>query len=203
MAIRKKTDNKWLIDITLGRKRRHRVIFNGTKEEAAILERDIRRKLGKTVSSNETVADLIEPYLRWVKTYQSEKTFKEKKKILFAHILYFFGNMCPDLISSQVIERYKEKRLEAIKERGRYKGFRAVNLEILCLQALVKWAKEHGYCSESLVRTKKLPHRRLLPEPLTLEETMSFVNNMEPFYRALFLCFYHAGMRKDETLKLT
>ena len=203
MAIRQITDNKWQIDISLGRKNRYRKIFDGSREAAAILEREIKRKLGKTVTHPYSVADLIEPYLRWVEKYQGRKTLKDKKKMLFSNLIHYFGNMYPDFISSQIIEAYKDRRLKEINEHGRYKGLRAINLEILCLSSLVKWARENGYCSELLIRTKKLPYKRPLPSPLTYHETMSFINAQDDFYRALFLCLYHAALRFNEAVNLT
>ncbi len=42
-----------------------------------------------------------------------------------------------------------------------------------------------------------------LPTILTFNEMQTFLNALEPFYWALFLRLYHAGMRKQEALNLT
>jgi integrase len=122
---------------------------------------------------------MIDPYLRYVRNHQSDKTYRDKKWMIYSNLLHFFGNMVPDFIDRQTIDIYKEKRIEEIKKGGRHKGNRAVNLEILCLQALVNWGHEYGYCSEPLVRTKKLPYKRPLPNPLTDDETMQFIDSMK------------------------
>ncbi len=202
MSIRSKGKDKWLIDIRLGRKARHRETFHGREDEAFIYERELKKQLGKPVRDNETIAGLIEPYLEWVKLHQSEKTFKDKKKMFFSKILLFFGNMYPDFINTTLMEQYEKKRIEDIQAIGRYRGHRQVNLEILCLSALIRWAYEHGYCSETLIKTKKLPYKKPLPQVLSHHESMAFINALEPFYKALFLCLYHAGVRKSEAFNL-
>jgi site-specific recombinase XerD len=202
MSIRKKSHNKYEIDITLGRARRIRRIFRGSRADAAIVELELRKKLGRDVRPGETVAGMVEPYLRWVSNYQAAKTYKDKKRMLFAHILGYFGNMYPELITAQMIERFKEARIQELKT-SRYQGTREINLEVLCLQSLVKWAFEHGLCSEALAKTKKLPYKRPLPIPLTVDETMRLLNAVSPFYRAILFCFYHAGLRRQEAFNLT
>ncbi len=174
----------------------------GLTEADIYYELELRKQLGKPVRSTETVAGLIEPYLEWVRLHQAEKTYRDKKKMLFAHLLGFFGNMYPDFIDRSLVDAYKQKRIAEIQLVGRYEGKRAVNLEVLCLQALIKWAHEHGLCSEPPVRTRQLPYRRPLPQPLTYAETRAFIDACEPFYRALMLCLYHAGLRKHEAFKL-
>ena len=118
--------------------------------------------------------------------------------MIFGHILPFFGMIKPDFITKTLLEAYQTKR---ITEAGK-KIHRAINLEILCLSALVDWARERGYCIDPLVRIKPLPYKAPMPQPLSLDEMVAFLNACKPAYLAYFLILYHAGLRKDESQKL-
>jgi integrase len=205
MAIRQKGENKYQIDIRMGREARHYETFYGTFEEAFVYEQELKKQLGRVKKrQHSTIADIMIPYFEFVRLHQSPKTYRDKKKMLYGHLIPYFGNMQPEFITGQMIEAYKQKRIAEIREAGKYKGSRAVNLEILCLQALVKWGYEQDppLCSELLPRTKKLPYKRPLPSVLTFNEMHAFLEALEPFYRALFLCLYHAGMRRQEAFNL-
>jgi len=107
------------------------------------------------------------------------------------------------MVTPRLIDAYKLKRLRELQAKG-FRGTRAVNIELNVLSAMSRFAVERGYIQEPL-KIKRLPHRYKLPELLSLEETIRFLNaaKSEPFYYALFLCMYHAGMRKNEALNLT
>jgi len=68
---------------------------------------------------------------------------------------------------------------------------RAINLELLCLAALCKWA---GYP----LKFEQLPYRATMPNILSNDEVKALIEAMEPFYRAFFTCLFGAGMRKKE-----
>lgn len=197
MAVRPKND-RWEIDIRLGRQKRVRVAFQGTKEEAHIAERELKKKLGRPVGGSETINSLVEDYLQYVKNHQAPLTYREKKRMLFSNLLAYFGNMYPDLISPQIIEKYKSKRLAEAGPRNRQ-----INMEILCLSALIKWAWDQGICSDPMVRVKRLPYSRPLPAHLSQEETQAFLDALNPTMRAMFGCMALAGLRKNEVARLT
>ncbi len=71
---------------------------------------------------------------------------------MLGHILEFFGGISPDFITPNVINAYKTKR---VNEGGEI--YRQINMEILNLQALVKWAKETGYCTSEPVKVMPCP----------------------------------------------
>jgi hypothetical protein len=76
----KKGEDRWQFDISLGRTKRKKKNFVGTKEEAYILEMYLKKELGKRVAGAETVNDLAHDYLEWVRMHQSEKTYLDKRK---------------------------------------------------------------------------------------------------------------------------
>ena len=207
-----KGNGKFLIDIRQGRRgKRIRVTFEGTKDEAFIFERELKKQLGRHRKQNEIIAGLIEPYLEWVALHQSPKTLFDKKKVLYGHILPHFGNMYPEFITSEIITFYQKKRkAEVLKKvktvkniEGRFAGNRAINIELIYLSAMIEWAVKDKLCNERLCDYDPLPYRRPIPSILTKEETMKFIKSASLLYRAVLLCLYHAGMRKQEVVTLT
>jgi integrase len=106
------------------------------------------------------------------------------------------------MVGADEIQAFKEKWKREIKERGSKGGNREINLELLCLTAMAKWAKDQGYLVDEIKATK-LPYEAELPVLLTKQEARAFVEAFPPFYRAFFLCLYHAGMRRAEAFNLT
>lgn len=196
-------EGTWLIDVSLGyapdgKQKRARFQFKGSKEDAHLCEVQVIRQLGKPTKSNRTIASFTEDYIGYVRNHQSPKTYKDKKRMLFGSLLSFFGNLSPDYITRSTLEAYQNKRIAEIGPKHR-----TINLEILCLSALVSWAAEHGYCvTEKLEEVKSLPYRRPLPQPLSLAETWAFLRACKPFHQAFFLCLYQAGMRSNEAKQL-
>ena len=195
----KKGEDRWQIDISMGRKERHRKNFIGTQEEAYILEQYLKREFGKPVSRAETVNDLAYDYLKWVRMHQSEKTYIDKRKMLLGNLLAFFGNIHFDFINRPLIEAYKAKRIDDARPR---KIYRQINLELLCLSAMWKWTHEDGKCVEEPIRMKKLPYRRPLPDTLSKYEIMRLLEESMPYHKAMLLVLYHAGLRKNEMASL-
>jgi integrase/recombinase XerD len=197
MAIRRRND-RWEIDISpRDGQKRQRIAFSGTEAEARILERELKKKLGRPVGGKETINGLVDDYLQWVQNNQASMTYRDKKRMFFGNLLAYFGPMYPDLITAQTIEGYKTKRLAKSGPRHRQ-----INMEILCLSALIKWAWDQGFCSEPLVRSKKLPYSRPLPSYLTKDEILAFRSALKPQMQTLFTFMAMAGLRKNEVTHL-
>ncbi|MDW7999189.1 MAG: hypothetical protein RMI30_07090, partial [Thermodesulfovibrio sp.] len=121
MSVRpyKPEQNKWLIDIRLGRKHRHYEVFEGTYEEAVIYEQELKKHLSSRDSkTTKTIADIAFEYLEYVKIHQAEKTWRNKHRMLVKHIIPFFGGFSFDLITQKLIDAYKAKRLKEMKNKG-------------------------------------------------------------------------------------
>src|SRR3990172_5506378 len=197
MAIRQGKDGNWIIDIRLGRARRHRKVFKGSREDAYLYEIELKRQLGKPVRDTRRITGFVEEYLEWVRLHQAAKTYRDKKRMLFGNLLSFFGSMAPDFITKNILDAYKTKRAN---ESG--KIYRQINVEILCLSALVKWAKERGYCIDDLVKIKALPYKRPIPSILSIEEMKAFLLACDPFHRVYFFTLYYGGLRGNEAKTL-
>lgn len=195
MSVRHLHDDVWRIDISLpNRERFYKNIHVKSKLEAVLVEQEYRKSLGRTMGDVYSVSSIAPHYLDYVKSHQSERTYKDKFRMLNAEILPYFGRFMPDYITTLMIADYKKKRLTA------HPGInREINLEILCLNSLVRWAAENGMCNNPLLKTKPLPYRRPIPEYISRDELMAIINNMGTLkHRILFLCLYQVGLRKSE-----
>lgn len=120
------------------------------------------------------------------------------ERMLFGQVLPFFGAMMPDRITPTVIETYKEKRLE-----GGRKINRQINLELLCLQAMLKWGYRNGHCNEPPAKFEHLPYKRKIPDVPTPQEIDRIIDHASDlFHKSLFLALYHAGLRSEEARTL-
>jgi site-specific recombinase XerD len=157
------------------------------------------KEIGKPVKGTMNVAAIAEKYIHWIEMHQRESTVTGKKRMLFSCILPFFGRILPDYITSDLIDFYKRKRLN---ETARGKIHRQINMELMCLSAMISWAANQGYCNDPLPRCAKLPYKRPIPDTLSREEATAIIDAMHPFHRAMYYCLYHAGMRKAEVTSL-
>jgi len=178
---------------------RHQVVFHGTREEALSTERQLRKKLRKDAPHGpHTCDDIATGYLEDVELHQSPKTLKDKRLMLWGHLLPFFGRLLPDTITDNLITAYKQRRKETT---GRKTFNRAVNLELLCLSAMLKWGAEHNLCSAP-DRFKPLPYRRSLPDTVSRSDVASLLDAMTGKTRAMFATIYYCGMRFQEATRL-
>lgn len=198
MSVRNLHDNIWQIDIRIGRKDRFRKnIQAGSKLHAVLIEQEYRKQLGRKIGDIYAINSIAPDYLEYVKNHQSPITYRDKFRMLNAQILPYFGNFMPDYVTKLLIEGYKKKRLKE------HPGInRQINLEILCLNSLVRWAADQGMCNNPLPKTKPLPYRRPIPEYIRKEELMAIIKRMTLKHRIMFLCMYHAGLRKSEACNL-
>jgi site-specific recombinase XerD len=198
MSVRNLHDDVWQIDIRIGRKDRFRKnVRSSSKLQAVLIEQEYRKQLGREIGDIYSIHSIAPEYLEYVKNHQSPITYRDKFRMLNAQILPFFGNFMPDYVTKLMIEGYKKKRL---KEHASIN--RQINLEILCLDSLVRWAADQGMCNNPLPKSKPLPYRRPIPEYIRKEELMSIIDRMILKHRVLFLCLYHAGLRKSEACSL-
>ena len=175
MGIRKRGKG-WMIDLYLGNGERRRFQYNGTRDEARLIEQQLLKEHQRPVSHGSgKINDLIPEYLEHVSIYQAARTFIDKKKML-VKISDFFGEYYPDNVTTSLIDTYKKQRLA---QAGR-PIHRMINMEMLVLSALVKWAWEQGKCNNRPVRFKQLPYKRPMPRPLTAEETGRFLEALPP-----------------------
>ncbi|MBA2881793.1 integrase/recombinase XerD [Desulfosalsimonas propionicica] len=200
MSIRQIADKKFQIDISQGRTgKRIRFVFEGSEEEARIAEVKAKKQLGKTARDSHLINEIAPDYLEHVRLHQSARTYRDKKRMIYGQILGFFGNYHFDFINNTIVGSYKTKRLEETKGR---KIHRQINLELLTLSAMWKWAYENNRCVDEPVKIQKLPYRRPEPDTLTRAEVQKILKHANPFHRAMIGCLYYAGLRMNEVFDL-
>ncbi|NNF98083.1 MAG: hypothetical protein HKM93_01785 [Desulfobacteraceae bacterium] len=85
-----KGEERYQIDIRLGRKKRRKFNFIGTLAEAQLAELRFKQKLGKPASTSYTISDLALDYLEWVRMIQRDKTYRDKKRMLLGRAARLF-----------------------------------------------------------------------------------------------------------------
>ena len=171
-----------------------------SKIDAARYEAQVKSDLGIKPDSL-SVGALAIPYMEWMELHQRPETVRVKKAMLIGFILPFFRDYYPDAITPEVIDTYKKHRL-AETRRGQI--HRRINMELLCLRALVRWAADpsRGMATGPLPKHDPLPYKRPTPDTLTMEEIDAIIDAMGPRDRALFLCLFHGGLRRGEAINM-
>jgi hypothetical protein len=72
--------DRWIIDITLGRTDRKKIVFDGTYAEALLVEVGLKKKFGKRIKESLTINSIALDYLEYVKLHRSDKTHKDQKR---------------------------------------------------------------------------------------------------------------------------
>lgn len=199
MAIRKKSATKWIIDIRQGRGKRTRFTITGTEAEARIVEIATRKNLNLPAAQGpNTISDLADQYISFVRINQSPYTHRDKRRMLFGPILSFFGKYTFDIISRQTIENYKAQRLDMSGP-----IHRQINLELMCLSAMWRWANDNNLCESMPIRIIRLPYRRPLPKTLSESEIAALIAASDPDHQVMIWCLYHGGLRIHELFSMT
>jgi integrase len=176
-------------------------------EDAHRFEKDLLLGMGKTPGSRKRLFEIAKQYLEYCKIHQSNRTWEDKVHCFDGSILPFFGNIYPDDITAIDIDKYQERRLSDVARGyhcGATKGQRTVDKELCYLSACLEWSSSpsRGLCRSRLPRYQRLQKERQRPFYIPREDIMALINAMDLHSRALFLCMYHGGMRKDEVTNL-
>lgn len=201
MAVRSKSPTRHVIDFyENGRNSpRHQIVYVGTRQDALAQERELRRSYRHTVRDTASLTcDIAEDYLQWVEMQQSKNTLKNKRLMLKNNILPYFGRMRPDFITPAVVNNYKRRRIDTTT---RPTVARAVNLELLCLTHMIKWAAKQNLCSEP-GKWEPLPYRKRLPSVLSRSEVASILSHMTGSPKLLYATMYYCGLRSAEVMAL-
>ena len=184
------------VSLARGSRIRKRITCN-SQLDAIAFESKLRKHYGKSAAPF-TVSAISEKYVPHIEAHQQPKTVRDKKKMLLAQILPFFGGFYPDAITPQSIETFKQKRLAD----GR-KIYRQINLELMCLSKMLKWGAEQGLCNDVALKMAPLPYERKIPDVPPPEVIYNIIDHaIDPFHKSLFLALYHAGLRNEEARKL-
>jgi len=199
--VRTITRTKHIVDFYEGGRGspRHQVVYNGTRDEALAYERELRKGFGRPSRSAPVTCDeLATKYLAWTRENQAPKTHREKARMLWGFLLPAFGRLRPEAITETLITAYKKRRR---LESQRPTISRAVNLEILTLQSMIKWGSRNGLC-DAPEKWTPLPYKRGLPAVLSRKEVDRILDAMTGTSRALYATIYYCGLRAHEAVRL-
>jgi site-specific recombinase XerD len=188
-----------------------------TELDAMAVESSIRQQLGMIGKiSHYTIAGIAPQYKAWMQQHIEGKN--DKPRMLDNYILPFFGPYLPDNLSSPLINSYKNKRAAQALNRAvilaRKLGKpiptskpipRALNLELMCLGSMIKWAAEQNppLCNPMKFKIEMLPYERDLPVVATRQEIFAIIDAATTlFHKSLFCALYEAGLRSDEAKHL-
>lgn len=203
MSVKKVRDGVYDIYIRLDQTNEGRIrrrVNCASELDALALETQIRNDLDRPARIQAyTVNAIAKLYIPWMRNHQSDKTYQDKHRMLLSQVLPFFGAFLPDRITTKIIDQYKEKRLSVKRIH------RQVNLELLCLQSLIKWGTEQNpaLCNPIPFRIKPLPYKRQIPHVSTNDEINAIIENASDlFHKSLFVAIYEAGLRSNEARSL-
>jgi site-specific recombinase XerD len=221
MAVRKIRDGVYAINIRVDQTNEGRIrrrVKCASELDALSIEAGLRASLGQKAkgSSAYNINAVAAEYIRWMKSNVIGKN--DKPRMLKNYVLPYFGAWLPDRLTSNLIDKYIEKRLAMALNKAilkaKKKGLpipkekrinRAINLELLCLQSTIKWGTDQkpALCNPIPFKIKPLPYKRQIPLVATKEEITAIIDNAyDLFHKSLFCAIYEAGLRSDEAKKL-
>lgn len=204
MSLRFKNGH-WLIDFyEAGRsaKRIQKRLDPGITEEqahdiyTAMLAQGKNRPV-KPLDLGLTVFELTRKYLEWYELYRARGTARDAR-FAFEHPMdKILGSITAEDLCLQDIMNYQRQRSKEVSNR-------TVNKELAYLSGCLRWAAEpeQGYITPRTWKIRPLPCQRPIPQVLTVTEVVGILEASEPFYRAIFLCLYSLGLRKNEARQM-
>ncbi len=181
--------------------RRKKKAIGKSKKIAEFALKDIEVKLERNEiglgHKDKNIREFIEEYLGYSVANKTRGSFRRDKGILNRNFLPCLEVSHLSQITPQMLENYKKKRLEAVKDM-------TVNRELITIKAMLHKAVEWGYLDKNPIQNVKLfkIRRDERPRFLSKEEIgrllHSCTDGLHPFvYTAL-----NTGLRKSELIYL-
>ena len=200
MAVRKcpKHENCYLVDWRPeGRNgRRPQRHFPGTEAGAHAFHMEMvrvsRREPVPTI--NPKVFQLLPDWKAQYRNDHAASTVKDLETAL-VHLVNYFGTMYLAEISGLIIEQFKARQLELKLSK------RTINKHLSYFSGFLRWCADHHYCEP--VKVRLFPAKQTkAPKPRTLHpnEVTAMLRFIEQEYRAIFLLYNDAGLRRSEAL---
>lgn len=205
MSVRQRKDrnNKWEASFYIGKKR-FRILLPDSiknKRDASDLEKELKlyhKEEPIRPTSNSSITSMTPMFFEYCEMHKAQKTTKDIKYSFNNHIIPTLGYIKAESINHSHFHLYKKKRRE---EGG---SNRTINKEIAYIGSFYKWGKQHGYLSGLHFRIESLPYKRPIPNILSFDEIVKFINAATPdIYRVFFLTIYNLGLRINEARNIT
>jgi site-specific recombinase XerD len=193
---------EWIIDCRPDgyKGKRERIIFPGTEEMARQFERRMmRRHVDVSTPTARSLAQIYPVWMTYYRTNRAPLTVADAATA-WGHLKELFGKLQPKVITRQLVERYKQMRLEdGVKHR-------TINKELNYLSVLLKWAALNDYCDPMPFELPKFSNKMAAapkPRPLMPQQITAILEAIDPEYRLVFLLMADAGLRRNEAMTLT
>ncbi len=194
---KQKTDDRyrdtWLIDYYDGDRKRHKIQFVGTEQEAFEHEHSIRISRPQThtggyPSLREAAPKFMEHYKLSHLPSGVDRT-RRSLKILLKNIgAYQFAG-----ITDALIEKYKRDRLSEGVTHS------TINKELATLSTMCKWATKQGWCKP--LQVERFPGKLTkapFPTIPSRKEVITFIRAVPRKKRCVFALMYYLGLRVSE-----
>jgi len=199
MAIREhptKGPGWWQIRISQGyRKPEKNYVFRGTEAEACAFEAEIKGIPQE--KADQRMNDVLGRFLDWYTVNKAARTVSEAHKML-PKVIAAVGNKHLSLLRQSDWTRYKQQRLEdGVKKR-------TINVELSYVRSLLKYARDEiqipvGDLPKLYTKNQTLPPPTT---PLTPEETLRLLGELEGDKRIIVMLYAYCGLRRTEGLTL-
>ena len=148
-------------------------------------------------NTTKVFGEVAQEWAEITKTKVAETTFHAYKKAMNTHVLPYFGNMPIDGITSLDIEKFLSNLKCSPKTKiNIYTPFKGV----------MGFAKKHKIISSDPtvdvdpIRERK--SQKIVHPPLSLEEIHKFLENVDEFWKPLFIFMFFSGVRISEAAGL-
>jgi integrase len=140
----------------------------------------------------------------YVKTKVKPSTLKSYRNIIYNHLSPVFGDHWLTDISTDKLQKYIAKRLQAVKPKSKKKiSPKTVINELVPLKEMLKHAVRWGYLRSSPAEYIEKPRvERDEMDILTPEEVNLFLNEVILTHKPFFMMAVLTGMRRGELLGL-
>lgn len=175
-------------------------IGNVKKKEARVILKDLEVKhaldrFNISVQKNISLFDFTEKYLEYSLTNKAKSTHR-REIFAFKSIKNFIGNVLLTKIDSELIEKYKTKRIQNDKLKPW-----AINRELSILKAMLNKAKEWNYLNEvPKIKLTTIPKQP--PKYLTIEQMDKLLDSASSWLRPMIIVLRNTGIRTHELLNL-
>jgi integrase/recombinase XerD len=160
-----------------------------TREEAEQYEKIVRNRPTEIQVSSVKIEDLFGSYLDHVRLHRAETTAVDVGLAWKNFISAILGRFAVQDVSQDHIEYYQSVRKKAGVSN------RTINKEVSYLSAFLTWCRTVRKIKLQKINIMMLPYKRPKPRILSFAEVAGIFLSAPPFWRALFGCYYTAGLR--------
>ena len=183
----------WLIDYYDAARKRHKIQFIGTRQEAEAHELSllISRPQGQATG----YPSLKAAAARYLAHYQLDHlpAGVDRTRRSLKHLLRLIGNYQFGGITNLVVEKYKRTRLEEDVTPS------TINKELATLSSMCKWAAKQGWCRS--IKIERFPPKMTkapLPTVPSRKEVVKLLWAIPRNKRTVFALMYYLGLRSSE-----